>query len=60
MVDDCGLPADRYREIARQLRCIAFRRVSFDLCRKEQLLALAKGFDRFADRIEHPDEDIAA
>jgi hypothetical protein len=60
MLDDSGLSADRCREIARQLRCIAFKRVSFDLCRKEQLLALAKGFDRFADRIERTDEQIAA
>jgi hypothetical protein len=60
MLDDSGLAADRYREIARQLRCIAFRRVTFDLCRKKQLLALAKGFDRFADRIERTDEKIAA
>jgi hypothetical protein len=60
MLDDSGVSADSYREIARQLRCIAFKRVSFDLCRKEQLLALAKGFDRFADRIEHSDEKIAA
>ncbi len=60
MLDDHGLPADRYREIARQLRCIAFKRVAFDLCRKDQLLALAKGFDRFADRIERTDDKRAA
>ena len=60
MLDDHVLPADRYREIARQPRCIAFKRVAFDLCRKEQLLALAKGFDRFADRIERTDDNRAA
>jgi len=32
--------------------------LSFDLCRKEHLLALAKGFDRFADRIERTDEKM--
>ncbi len=60
MLDDPGLPADSYREIARQLRCIAFKRVAFDLCRKDQLLALAKGFDRLADRIERTDEKMVA
>ncbi len=60
MVDDSGLPADTYRAIARQLRCIAFRQVPFDICRKDQLLALAKGFDRFADRLEHTDDQRAA
>ena len=60
MVDDSGLHADRYREIARHLRCIAFKRMSYNLCRKNQLLALAKGFDRFADRIEETDEKMAA
>ena len=60
MLGDTGLSADRYREIARELRCIAFKRMPFDLCRKDQLLALAKGFDRFADRIERKDDKIAA
>ena len=54
------LDAEKYRGIARELRCLAFRRVPFDLCRKNQLLALAKGFDRFADRIEGPEEKAAA
>ena len=60
MVDDYRLRADTYRETARQLRCTAFKRLPFDLCRKKQLLALAKAFDRFADRVEHTDEKIAA
>jgi hypothetical protein len=38
MIDDYRLRADTYRETARQLRCTAFKRVAFDLCRKEQLL----------------------
>jgi hypothetical protein len=42
MLDDYRLRADSYREIARQLRGTAFNRVPFDLCRKEQLLALAR------------------
>ncbi len=60
MLDDYRPRADSYRETARQLRCTAFKRVSFDLCRKEQLLALAKGFDRFADHIERTDEKMTA
>jgi hypothetical protein len=41
---------DHYREIAETLRGIAKSRI--DLCRQAQLLALASGFERFADRIE--------
>lgn len=52
--------AARYREIARQLRCLAFNRLPFDLTRHDQLLALSKGFHRFPDRLEHIDEKIAA
>jgi hypothetical protein len=48
------------REIARELRCVAFKRESFDLCRKAQLMALAAGFERFADRIDRTDERAAA
>ena len=51
MLHDDELRADRYREIARELRHTAFVRVPFDLCRRKQLLALANGFDRFAERI---------
>lgn len=40
-----------YREIAETLRRMASR-LRFDLCRRAQLLALAAGFERFADRIE--------
>lgn len=59
MPDDCELRADRYRGIARELRVLAFRNVPFDLCRREQLFALAKGFDDFADRIERADRKVA-
>jgi len=57
MFDDYG-PRRQLPRIARQLSCAAFKRLSFDFCRKEQLLALAKGFDRFADRIERTDEKM--
>jgi hypothetical protein len=42
----------RFREIADTLRGIA-RQVRYDLCRVDQLCALAAGFDRLADRLEH-------
>ena len=42
----------RFREIADTLRGIA-RQVRYDLCRVDQLRALAAGFDRLADRLEH-------
>lgn len=61
MSDDHAHRADRYREIARELRCIAFKQCAFDLCRRDQLLSLAEGFDRFADRFEErTDEKLAA
>jgi hypothetical protein len=42
---------ERFREIAETLRGIA-RQVRYDLCRVDQLHALAAGFDRLADRVE--------
>jgi len=61
MVDEQGhLSSDRYRDIARELRCLAFKRAPFDLCRKAQMMALAAGFDRFADRIDDTSRKIAA
>ena len=55
MVDEQS-PQDRsraaaYRQSARRLRRIAAE-LRFDLCRREQLLALAGGFDRLADKLE--------
>jgi hypothetical protein len=52
MTDESELqgPA-RFREIADTLRGIA-RGIRFDLCRVDQLTALAAGFDRLADRLE--------
>jgi hypothetical protein len=41
----------RFREIADTLRGIA-RQIQYDLCRIDQLHALAAGFDRLADRVE--------
>jgi hypothetical protein len=41
----------RYRETAETLRRLA-NAVQFDFRRREQLLALAAGFDRAAERIE--------
>ena len=40
-----------YRETAEMLRCLA-RRSRFDLCRQAQLLALAAGFERLAERVD--------
>jgi hypothetical protein len=54
------LRADRYREIARELRCLAFKQAPFDLCREAQLKALAEGFERFADRVERASPQVAA
>ena len=44
MINEGKLCADRSREIARELRCAAFKRAPFDFCRKAQLMALAAGF----------------
>ena len=60
MLDHHPLSADRYREIARELRHTAFTQVQFDFCRRGQLLALAKGFDRLADRIADAGQKAAA
>lgn len=60
MLHESELRADRYREIARELRCLAFKRAPFDLCRQAQMMALAEGFEKFADRIKATDRKIAA
>jgi hypothetical protein len=49
-----GAPEARaayFREVAQTLRGIADQ-IRFDLRRKNQILALSEGFDRFADRLE--------
>ena len=43
--------AARYRQNAGTLRRLASE-IRFDFCRRRQLLALADGFDRFAQRLE--------
>jgi hypothetical protein len=40
-----------YRQSARTLRQLAAE-IRYDLRRRSQLLALAAGFDRYADRVE--------
>jgi hypothetical protein len=60
MLHEHDLRADTYRDTARELRCVAFKRAQFDLCRQAQLKALAEGFERFADRLQCTDEKIAA
>ena len=46
-----GARAALYRQSARRLRRIAAE-LRFDLCRREQLLSLAAGFERLADRLD--------
>ncbi|HZU90389.1 MAG TPA: hypothetical protein VE993_14145 [Stellaceae bacterium] len=60
MVDDITARAEQYRRIARSLRGIALARLRLDLCRRDQLLALARGFERYADRIGRSDAKAAA
>ncbi len=47
MICDTETRAEWYREMARRLRVIAFDELNF--CRREQMRALAEGFERFAD-----------
>jgi len=58
MPDDQEERVEQYRGIARELRHIAEGQ-RFDLCRHDQLIALADGFDRLADRVEHEIERVA-
>ena len=50
-IDDSEARAAFYRESARTLRRLAAE-IRFDFRRQSQLLALAAGFDRYADRVE--------
>ena len=43
--------AEMYRQDARAVRQLAAQ-VRYDFCRQRQLLALAEGFERLADRLE--------
>ena len=49
--DDFQERAALYRQSARTLRRLAAE-VRFDFCRRERLLALADGFDRYPERRE--------
>ena len=49
-IDD-GEQEASYRQTARTLRRLAAE-IQYDFCRREQLLALAAGFERLADRVE--------
>jgi hypothetical protein len=48
--------AANYRATAEKLRRLAGQ-LRFDLCRREQLLALAEGFERLAERSDAPAAD---
>ena len=50
MANDARDPA-QYWQFADRLRQLA-RQSQFNLCRRDQLLALAAGFERFAARLE--------
>ena len=54
MVDDLAEQEARFtlhRQSARTLRRLAAE-IRFDFCRREQLLALADGFERLAERVK--------
>ena len=51
--DDRRERAALYRQSAETLRRLAAE-VRYDFCRREQLLALADGFDRYVERLEAP------
>jgi hypothetical protein len=44
--------AEHFRAVAENLRNLAATHLQYDIRRKDQLLALAAGFERFADRLE--------
>lgn len=52
MFDDQEAGASNYRETASKLRRLAGE-LRFDLCRRNQLLALADGFERLAERLRN-------
>ena len=51
MDEDPQVKAEYLRGVAAELREIAVQ-LRYDLRRREQLLALAAGFERFAERLE--------
>jgi hypothetical protein len=44
--------AEHFRGVAENLRNLAAAHLRYDIRRRDQLLALAAGFERFADRLE--------
>ena len=44
--------AEHFRGVAENLRNLAAIQLRYDVRRRDQLLALAAGFERFADRLE--------
>jgi len=49
--------AEHFRGVAKNLRDLATTQLRYDIRRKDQLLALAAGFERFADRLEQEAAD---
>jgi hypothetical protein len=47
-----------YRQTAEKRRKLAAN-IRFDFCRREQLFALADGFDRLAERVAQPRREAA-
>ena len=44
--------AEHFRGVAKNLRDLATTQLRYDIRRRDQLLALADGFERFAERLE--------
>lgn len=59
MTEDAEAGASNYRQTASKLRRLAGE-LRFDFCRRNQLLALADGFERSADRLKKRFETEAA
>ena len=59
MTDEEEASASHYRETASKLRRLAGE-LRFDFCRRNQLLALADGFERLAERLGKRFETEAA
>jgi hypothetical protein len=49
--------AEHFRSVAENLRTIASTKLRYDIRRRDQLLALADGFERFAERLERQAAD---
>jgi hypothetical protein len=47
--------AEHFRGVAENLRTLAEANLRYDIRRRDQLLSLAAGFERFADRLELED-----